>query len=157
MKKFQQFFTLALTLCLAALTLIIPAMAADGNDSPQVIKFDDGSYVVITIEYDQPQGGAALFSSKFSKEGSKNYSYYDSSDELAWTFRVHGTFTYDGSSSEATDADYSYSIYDSDWSFVKGSASYSDATATATGSFKRLLIPNSVTLTLTCSPSGKLS
>lgn len=40
---------------------------------------------------------------------------------------------------------------------MKSSASCSGATATATGSFKRLLIPNSVTLTLTCSPTGKLS
>lgn len=157
MKKIQQFISLALTLCLIALTLTIPSMAADGNDSPRVIKFEDGSYVVITIESDQSQDEAALFANKYSKEGSKNYSYYDSSDVLAWTFRVHGTFTYDGNSAEATDADYSYDIYDSSWSFVKGSASYSDATATATGSFKKLLIPNSVTLTLTCSPTGKLS
>lgn len=83
------------------------------------------------------------------KSGSKNYSCYNG-DELAWVFRVHGTFTYDGSSAEATAADYSYDIYDDGWSFVKASASCSGATATATGSFKRVIVPNSVTVDLTC-------
>lgn len=157
MKNLQRLFALTMLLYLSAVALMIPAAAADRNDETQIVKFEDGSYVVIAIEYDQPQVGVSFFAAQSVKSGSKNYSYYNNSDELAWVFRVHGAFTYDGSSAEATDADYSYSIYDSDWSFVKGSASYSDATATATGSFKRLLIPNSVTLTLTCSPSGKLS
>lgn len=157
MKKFQRFFTLALALCLSAMALIIPSAAADGDNTTQIIRLEDGSYVIITIECDQPQGEIAPFASRYPKEGSKNYSSYNSSDELVWTFHVHGTFTYDGTTATATAATYSYTIYDSSWSFVKGSSSYSGATATATGSFKKLLIPNSVTLTLTCSPTGVLS
>lgn len=157
MKRAQRFLTLVLALCLSAMVLIIPSAAADGDHATQIIRFEDGSYVIITIEYDQPQGEIASLASRYSKEGSKNYSSYNSSDELLWTFRVHGTFTYNGTTAKATAATYSYTIYDSSWSFVKGNSSYSGATATAKGSFKKLLIPNSVTLNLTCSPTGVLS
>lgn len=157
MKKLQQFLTLTLVLCISAVSLMIPAAAAGKNDGPQVTGFEDGSYMITTIEYDQTQDEAVLFAAQSVKSGTKNSEYYSASDELVWVFRVHGTFTYDGSTAKASAATYSYDIYDSSWSFVKGSASYSGAAATATGSFKLLLLPNSVTLTLTCSPTGKLS
>ncbi len=157
MKKLRQFFALALILCLSAVNLIVPAMAADKNNGEQVIRFEDGSYVILTVEYDQSQSGTELFATNSITSGTKSYNYYNSSDELEWIFRVHGTFTYNGTTATATAATYSYTIYNSSWSFVKASASYSGATATATGSFKKLLIPNSVTLPLTCSPTGVLS
>lgn len=157
MKKLRQFFALTLILCLSAVILITPAMAADKNDGKQVIRFEDGSYVILTVECDQSQSGAELFTANSMTSGSKSYSYYNSSDKLVWVFRVHGTFTYNGTTAKATAATYSYTIYDSSWSFVKGNSSYSGATATAKGSFKKLLIPNSVTLNLTCSPTGVLS
>lgn len=157
MKKLKQLLALAMVLCLSTVALMLPTAAASGVDETQVVRFEDGSYVVITIEYDPPQGGVSLFAAQSLKSGSKAYNFYKDTDELAWVFRVHGAFTYDGSSAEATDADYSYDIYDNDWSFVRASASYSGATATATGSFKRAIVPNSVTLTLTCSPKGVLS
>lgn len=157
MKKLQKLVVLVLALCLSIGVLAVPAVAADGETETRITRFADGSYVITTIEYDRPQGGAALYAAQSITSGTKTDEYYNSSDELAWEFRVHGTFTYNGSTAEATAADYSYEIYDSNYSFVKASASYSGATATATGSFKKLLIPNSVTLTLTCSPKGVLS
>ncbi len=157
MKKLQKLAVLTLVLCLSVGALAIPAAAADGETETRITRFADGSYRITTIEYDRPQGGAAIFSAQSTKSGTKTDEYYNSSDELAWKFRVHGTFTYNGSTAEATAATYSYDIYDSSWSFIKASASCSGATATATGSFKLLLVPHSVTVTLTCSPKGVLS
>ena len=89
--------------------------------------------------------------------GNKTRDYYNSSNQLVWSITVYGTFSFNGSSAEATDADYSYEVYSSDWSFVSGSASYSGATATASGRFKHGLLSTNATVSLTCSPSGKLS
>ena len=140
----------------ALISLLCTAVFAKDVSSEVINILDDGSYFVITISEDNPVAARAV-SSTFSKTGSKTYSYYSGSDELLWVLRVHGTFTYDGSSAEATDADYSYEVYSSDWSFVSGSASYSGATATASGRFKHGLFPTNATVSLTCSPSGKLS
>lgn len=118
-------------------------------------KLDDGSYVVVTIEYDQAQDGISYLTSKSITSGTKKYTYYDSSNKLLWEFRVHGTFTYNGVTATATGASYSYDIYDSAWSFVKGNATYSGATAT--GTFKWLLFSYDTTVSLTCSPDGVLS
>ena len=76
---------------------------------------------------------------------------------LSGCFVCMELFYYDGVTALATGANYSYDIYDDNWSFVEGSATYFRATATATGSFKRALFPNSVTVSLTCSPNGVLS
>lgn len=157
MKKLKKLFALGLVLCLSAAVLLIPAEAADANGEAQVIRLEDGSYVIVTIEYDQLQSEAAPFSAQSITSGTKSYEYYNSTDELAWVFRVHGTFTYDGRTAEATAAACSHAIYDSRWSFVEGSASYSGDTATATGNFKLFIFSPSATLTLTCSPDGELS
>lgn len=146
-----------LALMLSSTLLTTSAFADAGVQAPQIVRFDDGSYVVITIEQDQPLSGSADRSARSVKSGTKNYDYYGSANELVLTFRVHGTFEYNGTSASATGATYSYDIYDSGWSFVDGSAVCSGATATATGNFKWLMFPNSVSVSLTCSPNGVLS
>ena len=120
------------------------------------IDFEDGSYVIVTISEDSEIATWSLAASK-TKSGTKAYNAYSSSDELLWKLSVHGTFTYDGTSAEATDADYSYSIYNSDGSFKSGSASCSGATATAKGTFKHGLTSDSASVSLTCSANGTLS
>lgn len=154
MRKMQILCSIFLILLLSTEGLCAPALAAGTQDYTETITyFADGSYLVTRITCDS----AYTSRSVEHKSGKKHYDFYNSNRKLSWTFRVHGAFTYDGSSAEATSADYSYDIYDSAWSFNGGSASYSGATATATGSFTLLIIPNSVTLSLTCSPKGVLS
>lgn len=150
-------FALMIMLLLCSTLIIPPVVAADGVNNPQIIVFEDGSYVVISIEYDQPVSGNAFFANSNIKSGTKHYDYYTGSDKLALVFRVHGTFQYDGVTAEAIGASYSYDIYDTNLSFVSADACYSGATATATGSFIRLLVPKSITISLTCSPNGVLS
>lgn len=152
MKKIKRIFALLLAVCMSVSILCTSAFAA-GDQS--IVYNADGSYTVTIITINHSCASAR--SSTQVKSGEKEIRHYDSSDRLMWAFRVIGTFSYDGRNAEATLADYSYDIYDSVWSFNGGSASYSGATATATGSFTRAVIPNSVSVSLTCSPKGVLS
>ncbi len=157
MKRTYRFFTLALVLLLCSTLIMIPVTAADKVSDFQILEFADGSYIVVSIKYDQSESGSSLYASQSTTKGTKCYDYYNGSNELVMVFCVHGTFVYDGVTASATGATYSYHIYDNGLSFIDASASYSGATATATGRFKRLMIPNSITVSLTCSPNGVLS
>ena len=134
-----------------------PALAADDSEITQtIVSFEDGSYLVTTITVDtQPTTDDRGTVS--TKSGTKHHNYYNSSNELMWTFRVHGRFSYDGSSAKATFADYSYDIYHSGWSFGSASASYSGATATASGKLSFYGVSTPVSVSLTCSAKGVLS
>lgn len=157
MKRIKCFFAVLLACWMSVGCLCTPALAADYSESMQtVVYFEDGSYLITTIVV-STQSVMSERGTVSTKSGTKHHDYYNSSRELTWTFRVHGTFTYDGCSAEATFADYSYDIFDSVWSFNSANASCSGATATATGSFTRAVIPNSVSVSLTCSPKGVLS
>ena len=157
MKKISKFFVLFIMAALFSTWHITFASASIENDNSQIVRLEDGSYIVITIEDVQSSNSFAFFAGKQIKSGTKKYDYYNSSDELVLVFRVHGTFEYNGVSASATGATYSYDIYSSEWFFVDGSATCSKATATATGRFKRSLFPSSVSASLTCSPTGILS
>ena len=156
MKKIHQFILFTFVLLLFMTSLATPASATE-NASPQVQRLEDGSYVIVTIDTDQPLDEVAVVAGKQITSGTKNYSYYNGSNDLVLVFRVHGTFEYDGITSLAVGASYSYDIYDSNWSFGDGNATCSGATATATGRFVRFLVPKSITVSLTCSPNGVLS
>lgn len=157
MKKIHRTFAVLLACWMCAGYFCTPVLAADHSEDPQtVVFFKDGSYLVTTIVPDV-QAVMSERGSVNTKGGTKHYDYYNGSHELMWTFRVHGTFTYDGYRAEATSADYSYDIYSSAWSFDNATAGYTGATATATGSFTRYTLPNSVTVSLTCSAKGVLS
>lgn len=154
MKKLQFLCTMLLIILLSTGALCSPALAIDAPDCVETITFfADGSYLVTSITYDSVNTGRAVK----QKSGTKHHDYYNASNQIVWTFRVHGTFSYDGHSAEATFADYSYDIYDSAWSFNGASASYSGATATAEGSFTYRFLPQPTTVSLTCSPKGVLS
>ena len=158
MKKQQSIFALLFACWLVIGSLCFPAQAVDIPMNTQTISYlSDGSYLVTTITYVALSLGVTDPKTVNTKSGTKSHDYYSSSNELMWTFRVHGTFTYDGSSAKATSADYSYDIYNSTWSNKSASASYSSATATSQGRFSHLLLSVPVTVSLTCSAKGVLS
>ena len=67
-------------------------------------------------------------------------------------------FIYDGTMAKATNASYSYQIYDDEWSFKSGNAYCSGSQTIGEATFKgTLFVSQNVTVTLTCSPDGKLS
>lgn len=90
--------------------------------------------------------------------GTKIGDYYDADGNLLWDFTVHGTFTYDGATATATDASYSYNIYNPIWTLKSANAYCSGNQAIAEGKFNGgLLLNRSTSITLSCSPSGVLS
>jgi hypothetical protein len=119
--------------------------------STNVITYSDGSYLVTTIT-------KAISATTYQTTGTKTVSYYTSGNTLAWNFSVKGTFKYTGSTVTAISASASDTIYDSTWSCTSKTASYSGASATASGTFKNVtLLTRTVSTTLTCSASGTLS
>lgn len=133
----------------------VPALAADDTvKTVDVIYFEDGSY--LTVELTEQR--TPLTRTTYSVTGSKTGYYNNSSGELMWTFTVRGTFSYNGTTSSATSASYSYTIEDSTWKFISGSAYCSGNQAIAEGHFRCALILNRyTTLTLTCDANGNLS
>ena len=155
MKRWKLILITAVCVCLTVFATPVTAYAMDNNTS--VVRYADGSYSIISITYDDEQAGISLTAGESTRRVTKREDHYSYNGDLAWTFTLYGEFTYDGRKAEATDADYSYKIYNSSWSFVTGSASYSGATARATGKFSLYGVTDTATVSLTCSANGVLS
>lgn len=112
--------------------------------------YSENCYAVISIYQD------ATMIRSGTVVGHKDYKYYDSG--LAWTFTVHGTFSYTGSSSSCQAASYTYNISNNAWYCSAANAWPDGNTAHASGTMRRgsdgfLVFPN---VTLSCSASGSL-
>ena len=130
--------------------------SADGpvKSSESITYFDDGSYCIsYIISYDRPETRAA--SSVVT--GAKDVEYYNSSNDLCFTFSVIGTFSYNGRTATATSSDYDYEVFVSGWSLGSADSYCSGNTAYAEGTFERFLSRDVVVDTsLSCSPDGNL-
>lgn len=122
--------------------------------------FEDGSYFQVTI---METSSDAVRRATNTKTGSKVYNYVDSNHKSLWTITVKGSFTYNGSTSKCTNSSVSVKSYVSNWtvSGAKAWKSGSTAYASAQGEMKNVLGQTTKTVnkqvSLTCSPSGKLS
>ncbi|MBQ8001751.1 MAG: hypothetical protein IJ298_11270 [Ruminococcus sp.] len=148
--------TLVLTLIMGAI-FCLPANAAQTVEKTEttIEYLDNGDYIETTITYYETNARVA------TKSGSKTSTYSGSDGEAKWSVTVNGTFTYNGTTSSCTSSSRSTSVYASNWSIKSSSASKSGycATATATATYKVLLVSSDYTLTvnLYCSPYGILS
>lgn len=156
MLNWKRFFATALCICLTMSILCPVALAAEEIEDRRTTCYADGSYSVTRIICDR-QCSVSAQTDKHVVRATKKQNRYSSSGNLLWIFYVHGEFTYDGRTAEATGSDYSYDIYDSSWSFENGNAFYYGATAAAAGQFNHILSIAPVTLRLTCSADGTLS
>lgn len=147
----------AIAVLLAVLLVVcfsVTAFAADDAGyvvSRTVEQYENGAYAVVTV-YDDTIARAG------TKTGHKDYEYYVSGS-LAWTFTVHGSFSYNGSSATCTAASYTYNINKSEWYRVKGEAYPSGSAAVAKGTMRRSSDGREVSpkVTLTCTPNGVLA
>ena len=73
MKKIRQLILFTFVLLLFMTSIATSASAAE-NASPQIHRFEDGSYVVVTIDTDQPLGKVAFAAGNQIISGTKNYS-----------------------------------------------------------------------------------
>lgn len=123
--------------------------------SEEVVWFEDGSSLVITIQESNSRASG-------TKTGTKQYTYRDSNGDLSWIAALTGTFTYTGTSSTCTSASINVTIYDSLWYNVSKSSSKSGNTATGTVTMGLKVLGVTVSkptynLTLTCDKDGNLS
>ncbi len=155
--RHKKMIACALVFIILSVLLCTPSIAL-GKPQANTTYFEDGSYLVRTVIEIKPDFAVSPTATTSTKSGIATEDYYNSKNELVWSLSVHGTFSYDGTTAEATASRYSYEVYDSDWSFKSGSASCSGATATANGTFLYLkLWPSAASVSLTCSPKGVLS
>ncbi len=151
MKKLTSILLTAITLIL---TTCFSTNAIKPSEVIDIEYFDDGSYIVVTIE--------EVSSTKGSKTKTKNYYFHNSNEVLQWKATLTASFTYNGSTASCTSASASYVIYDNSWHNTQSTASKSGATATGNFTFKHYVlgIPTKTinkTLTLTCDRNGNIT
>lgn len=143
---------------LCCLTIFLTSVNAGflGNSERKIsyerIDLEDGGYIIVEIEESEIQ----LFASK-TKSGTKTATRYTSSNSAVFSVVVTGTFTYDGSTSQATSSSATVNIHNTSATYVSKSANYSGNTATATGKVKYGGITYPLTVSLSCSATGVLS
>lgn len=101
-------------------------------------------------------------SSMSTKSGTKNYSFYNSKSELQWIVSIHGTFNYNGSTSNCIKSSTSSQLINSTWKVKEAVASRKNNSAIGDFVVKHYMLgvpvqTKDVQLTLTCSPNGTLS
>ena len=152
MRRSVHIFPAILIVSLLLSLCTVPTAAAQTTVVTDVVYFEDGSYLITELTT-YPIARAAQ-----TRTGSKTTYFANSAGTKQWSLTVNGTFTYNGSTSSATKATYSYSIFDSSWSLKSASAYCSGNQAIAEGTFSGgLFLSRSLTVTLSCSPSGVLS
>ena len=133
------------------ITTIIPVNALEENMSIEYLS--NGDYIETTIVSN------INTLARSSKSGTKTEKYKNASGEVMWSISVTGTFSYNGSSCTCTKATVSTTKPSSMWSLSNKKASKSGNKAIASVTGKKISAGTSVTrtVTLTCSPTGKLS
>jgi len=152
MKK--KLFTCLLVLVLAFI-FPINAMAASTHSVQEVIYFEDGSYITVTLSETQARASG-------TKSGNKTYRYYTDNGTEEWRAVLTGTFTYTGSSATCTASSCNVTIYNSAWYVVSKTATKSGNKALADLTMGRKLLgitvsKKAIALQITCSASGTLS
>ena len=98
--------------------------------------FEDGSYMVTTIK----QSPTAR-STTYTKVGEKIVDYYDSDNNLQWTYKLIGTFNVvEGISAVCTESTYSSEIYKSGWSLTAHNNYTSNNIAYGTATYKKKVL-----------------
>lgn len=159
--------TIAFLLTVILVFSIIPCTAACAEEEPvytDVIRFEDGSFAVVTITQDSLSSAPSLRAKASSsvKNGSKTFTYYGSDGAAKWAATLNASFTYNGSTSSCTAANCTVSIYNSSWYTISNSSTHSGNTATANVTMGHKLAgvtieKKTASITLSCDANGNLS
>ena len=151
----MRFRILSFVIIMVLLIGLVPVNALATTSDDNVVHFDDGSYLKISIKDVSPRATN-------TRVAYRQYEYFDSSDNLEWVAQLHCTFTYDGTTSSCTSASCTVTIYDSKWYEISNTTTRSGNTATTQLTMGRKLLGITVskpqyTITLTCDKDGNLS
>ena len=154
MKKVLALSLLCVMIC--GMVFCLPVSAVTDEKTETYIEvLENGDKIRTTITYYEDNTRAA------TKSGSKTRDYLNADNEVMWSLTVHGTFTYNGTTSSCTSASRSTAVYGSQWSIKSSSATKSGNCATATAvAVKKNVIGSSeytASVNLYCSPYGILS
>lgn len=130
----------------------VPVIAAEPEDVlvKRTVEVLDNGDTVTTEIYEcaiQPRSG---------KTGYATTTYKNSDGTSIWSVSVKGSFTYNGSTSSATSAEATVTIYSNTAIFVSKNAYTSGNTATATGTVKYKLVQTTRSASVSCDKNGNL-
>ena len=146
----------------AALVLVLmlslfpsSALAANEVKSTEIVRFEDGSYLEIIIVKSAARGPSTV-------NGSKKYTYRDSSGNVDWEAKLTATFNYSGAWYTCSVANCNVTINDNSWYVVSNNTirSSNNAQTNLTMGLKVLGVTvntTQYTIKLTCDNNGKLS
>ncbi len=151
----RKFFCLILVLAISFSLFSTSAYAVEEAESVDVITFEDGSYLTITVEEYSTRATN-------TKNGYKRYTFYDGSNNMEWQAILNASFTYNGTSSYCTSASCTVNIYENAWYEYSKSTTRSGNTATTELTMGQKFLgitiaKHNYTITLTCDKDGKLS
>lgn len=148
---------LSVVLVLVILLGLLPfnVFATTEAEDSEVIFFEDGSYIVITI-------ASSSNRSIYSKTGHKKLVFYDGDNNVSWEAKLSATYIYTGESATCTTASCTVTVYDNQWYEVSKSTTRSGNAATTQLTMGRKFLGVTVekpeyTITLTCDKDGNLS
>lgn len=146
---------LTVSILILSLFPIQIAFASQGCELLEVVEYEDGSYLEISMQSSQSRASGSLTKTK-------NYIYHNTDGTSAWKISLTGSFTYTGTSATCTASNCSVTIYESNWYTISKSATKSGNTAygTATLGYKYLGVTvqqKTYNLTLTCDKDGNVS
>lgn len=148
---------LSVVLVLVILLGLLPfnVFATTETEDSEVIFFEDGSYIVITI-------ASSSNRSIYSKTGHKKLVFYDGDNNVSWEAKLSATYIYTGESATCTTASCTVTVYDNQWYEVSKSTTRSGNAATTQLTMGRKFLGVTVekpeyTITLTCDKDGNLS
>lgn len=129
--------------------------ATANTKTEDIIRLDNGYYIVIEVVSVENRSTSI-------KSGSKVYTCKASNGAEQWRATLYGTFTYTGTSATCTSSGCTTTISDSAWYEVSKSAGKSGNSATAEVTMGEKLLGitinrESISMKLTCSPTGTLS
>lgn len=143
----------------------VAASADTGESQVEVIRYADGSYMIVTVAERLEAcaanvAGTNAFAS--TKSGSKTYTHYNSTGSQLWSATLTAAFSYNGSTASCTSANCSVSIPNNAWVVISKSCTKSGNTATANVTMGRQAAGISIqtvpiTITLSCDANGNLS
>lgn len=137
------------------LTLLFPGTIYAKEEDDNTIEYlEDGSYFVVEII---ESNGLA----RSSKSATKSVIYYDAVGTAQWKFSLTGTFSYNNSTSSATNSSATVTIYDSSWWTSSKNATYSGSTAKGSVGVSKSILGVTSTiskdLSISCDKAGNIS
>lgn len=156
-------------LCLIAVSMFITSLFqtpitanAEYDTSDKIIEyFDNGYYAEVTISNDY-LNTYQIDAVNYVTSGYITYEYKNSADQVEWSYTLHGTFSYNGTSATCINVSDDYNIVSYFWSCNNHSCWASGNTANGTITMNKSILGavieiKTISLSLSCSPTGQIT